>query len=312
MVPVMPFSALCTSCDRPADRHVQGNPYCAMHGVRVERHGSPDVVKLDMSRRCPPGTPAPERMAFKLEAESIGIDFMWLCWEYQGKRQKGYGRLIGGVPEVPGETLAHRIVYSLVVGPIPEGLDLDHKCRNHPCCNPFHLEPVTNRENMLRGESVMAQNARKTHCNNGHPLEGANLRYEKNGARRCVTCSDQANARYLAKHAAPPKPPYVTLGPRNVSVNGAAHGLLGAPERAVMVWDAERQRIGLRPAVDGQGLAFRAPGISIAARRFYAENSLAPGETRKRVAYLEDGALWVGLDDPGEAVKVTRGPGAAT
>lgn len=139
-------------------------------------------------------------MASKLES-AAGIDMLWSCWEWQGYRQQGYGRVAQGVPETT-ETLAHRIVYTLVRGPIPDGLPLDHLCRNPPCCNPWHLEPVDTATNNARSHSLFADNMRKTHCDNGHPLLGDNMRIETYGSRRCKTCAREANARYKATQRA--------------------------------------------------------------------------------------------------------------
>lgn len=83
---------------------------------------------------------------------------------------------------------AHRVVYEELVGPIPDGLMLDHLCRVRHCVNPEHLEPVTNRENVLRGEGHSAKAARATHCLKGHPYAGENLRILSNGWRRCRAC----------------------------------------------------------------------------------------------------------------------------
>jgi hypothetical protein len=87
--------------------------------------------------------------------------------------------------------LAHRLSYETFVGPIPIDKQLDHLCRNRLCVNPCHLEPVTQRENILRGEGVPAQNARKTHCKNGHELSPENvINPRKNRTERlCIICS---------------------------------------------------------------------------------------------------------------------------
>lgn len=106
------------------------------------------------------------------------------CWEWTGGRQHdGYGWVWTGAR--PG--YAHRVVYEWLVGPVPEGLELDHLCRNRTCVNPDHLEPVTRRENILRGEGITAQQARQTHCKRGHPLSGDNL-YRHGGHRKCRAC----------------------------------------------------------------------------------------------------------------------------
>lgn len=100
------------------------------------------------------------------------------CWEWQKFKSKGYGKL--------RNLRAHRFSYEMMVGPIPEGKVLDHICKNPSCVNPDHLEPVTQFENIMRGEGWGAKNARRTHCDRGHAYEGQRLR--PNGHRRCWIC----------------------------------------------------------------------------------------------------------------------------
>lgn len=110
------------------------------------------------------------------------------CWIWQGaKTPLGYG-----VFYTAGSTQqAHRIAYEMVHGPILSVLVIDHLCRTPACVNPAHLEPVAQRENVLRGESPSARNARKTHCKNGHEFTPANTYYFR-GDRRCNTCHREA------------------------------------------------------------------------------------------------------------------------
>lgn len=104
-----------------------------------------------------------------------------VCWEWTGTRSaKGYGVFSG--------VRAHRAAYELLVGPIPAGLTIDHLCRNRACINPAHLEPVTNRENILRGESPSAIHARASHCPKGHQYDGANTWTDRRGWRTCREC----------------------------------------------------------------------------------------------------------------------------
>lgn len=114
------------------------------------------------------------------------------CWLWQGARtEDGYGRYRHeGAPQ----RRAHRFAYETAVGPIPAGLVLDHLCRTPSCVNPDHLEPVTTRENTLRGVSAAAQLAAASECKRGHPLVGDNLILERRPnrsigfQRRCRTC----------------------------------------------------------------------------------------------------------------------------
>jgi len=115
------------------------------------------------------------------------------CWEWSTDLNKdGYGRFNLGGQKV----LAHRFAYALMFGDMPKGLVSDHSCRNRRCVNPWHIEPVTNVENVLRGESLFAQKKRWTHCMRGHLLAGSNLRIRKNGTRFCRACDrDRARQR---------------------------------------------------------------------------------------------------------------------
>jgi hypothetical protein len=94
---------------------------------------------------------------------------------------------------------AHKVAYTLHVGPVPKGLILDHLCVNPKCVNPFHLEPVTWGENVLRGNSPFAINARKTHCPKDHPLSGDNLYIDPRGKRECRECRRESGRRQMAK-----------------------------------------------------------------------------------------------------------------
>lgn len=116
----------------------------------------------------------------------------------------GYGRFLVR----KGETRrAHRIAYVLTVGAIPDGLVLDHLCRQPGCVRPDHLEPVTNRENIRRGdaparsgERAAARHAAVTQCPQGHPYSAENTYAyaAKDGTRRrhCRTCARNVNRLY--------------------------------------------------------------------------------------------------------------------
>lgn len=115
------------------------------------------------------------------------------CWLWTAATDKdGYGVFVGAPY---GTSSAHRIAYRFVVGLIPAGLTIDHLCRTLTCINPAHLEPVSNRENILRGDGITAVNARKTHCKRGHPLSGDNLYPRPDGDRDCRTCRRERGRR---------------------------------------------------------------------------------------------------------------------
>lgn len=90
---------------------------------------------------------------------------------------------------------AHRYAYERANGPIPEGLQLDHLCRTHPCVHVDHVEPVTQRENILRGESPYARKARQTQCKNGHEFNPENTYRRADGTRVCRRCRSEGMLR---------------------------------------------------------------------------------------------------------------------
>lgn len=89
------------------------------------------------------------------------------CWLWT-KKIDSYG--YGTIQSKWKRKKAHRVAYEFYRGPIPEGMKIDHLCRVRCCVNPWHLEPVTDKENVLRGVGISAAYARRTHCKNGHEL----------------------------------------------------------------------------------------------------------------------------------------------
>lgn len=152
---------------------------CHAHYRRFLIYGDPNVTKTMQ------GKPPETRFWAKVNKTDS-------CWLWTGAIVRGYGVF---TPVIPGPLLrAHRYSYELLVGPIPDGLQIDHLCRTPLCVNPAHLEPVTPRENTLRGNTFQAKNLAKTHCVNGHEFTPENTLLRKpsprlpNGGRWCRTC----------------------------------------------------------------------------------------------------------------------------
>lgn len=164
-------------CDRPY--YALG--YCNLHWRRQRANGDPGKVRVIRND--------PLRRFWSYVNKTPG------CWLWTGKvEDSGYGRFWTG----ERTDMAHRYAYTLLVGPIPEGYTIDHVkergCTSKACVKaiadehgPAHLEPVTYRENNLRGDCWSGVNARKTHCPQGHPYDATNT-YWWNGWRHCRTC----------------------------------------------------------------------------------------------------------------------------
>ena len=154
-------------CERPP----AGRGLCGMHWQRWKKHGDPNYQRPARD----------ERFWARVDKSAEGG-----CWLWTGTTfSTGYGALwVDG-----GQKLAHRLSYEMNVGPIPGGRQLDHLCRVRACVNPEHLEPVTIRENLMRGETNAAANAAKTHCPYGHPYDEVNTYVNPSGHRVCRECS---------------------------------------------------------------------------------------------------------------------------
>jgi HNH endonuclease len=174
MAPVNSTPRLCSIEGCTAPSVTRG--WCPAHRARWRRHGDPRLGKPAHIK----GT-----VEYRLKARSSLQPNGCILWN-GAKTAAGYGTL--NVQNT--RQLVHRLAYELYVGPIPEGLTLDHLCRTRACINPEHLEAVTNRENILRGTSPSAKQARRTHCPSGHPYAGENLIRWRNH-RHCRACMKQ-------------------------------------------------------------------------------------------------------------------------
>lgn len=195
----MKTKALCNTCKT---KPVHGQGRCRSCYNRAARAG-----ELGPTRKAA-RTPIKERMQARVTVDPGG------CWLMGGRLRNGYAL----IRDAEGRQRdAHRVVYEEYVGPIPEGLQLDHVCHtldkdcaggtscpHRRCVNPAHLEPVTQRENALRGVSFSAANAAKTHCANGHEYTPENTYYRTPTHRVCRICNNAAyRAYYRRKHPRP-------------------------------------------------------------------------------------------------------------
>jgi hypothetical protein len=150
--------------------------WCSMHHQRFLRHGDPLIA----GRRVITGS---------VEDRLWGrVDKTETCWLWTGHTAgEGYG-----VISVDGrDAYVHRLVHEWLVGPIPEGYEVDHLCRVRLCVRPEHLEAVTQQENHRRAMAYRrAKHAARTHCRHGHPWK-TNAYFDR-GRRRCRTCQRAA------------------------------------------------------------------------------------------------------------------------
>lgn len=121
------------------------------------------------------------------------------CWIWKGALSgKGYG--LFGFNKI--RKSAHIISFELLNGLVPSDRELDHTCKNPPCINPSHLEPVTHQINMLRGNTFARVNKSKTHCPKGHEYNSENTRMAPNGSRLCRECDRISSKMFYHKKKA--------------------------------------------------------------------------------------------------------------
>jgi hypothetical protein len=152
-----------------------------------------------------------KRQAYILDNIEVvqAVDGFTPCWEWQASlNDLGYGQSVGGGKD-GSHGKAYRASYMAFVGPVPNRLHLDHLCSNHPCVNPEHLEPVTQRENVQRAVAHHKANGtgnwtRLDVCAKGlHAMTGDNVSITHSGGRphrNCVTCVNDRNRQYRANN----------------------------------------------------------------------------------------------------------------
>lgn len=175
-------------------------PQCKVPGCTKEA-GTRGLCTMHYSRnrREALGVARPERYQVVDPLAKIlsNID-VGFCWEWNRKlNNRGYG-----VTNVNKKRwYVHRLMWTLMVGPIPDGMEIDHMCRNRACCNPEHLDLVTGQVNTLRGVSPASSHAKRDECSYGHEYTAETMHVVR-GARRCRICERRRDKeRYERKKA---------------------------------------------------------------------------------------------------------------
>jgi len=185
-----------------------GNPHnarglCRQHYCYAQRDGWLPAHHERVERPWTINNPKEQRRKTLADRFWEKVDKTETCWNWMGYLFRGYGRF-----HADPELIAHRFAYELLVGPIPEGMTLDHLCHNadptcaggptcahRRCVNPVHLEPVTSPENSSRRNP-------RTHCPAGHPYSEANTYHHPRGDLVCLICRREASRRYKARKRA--------------------------------------------------------------------------------------------------------------
>ncbi|WP_411431134.1 HNH endonuclease [Mycolicibacterium conceptionense] len=168
---------------------------CNKHYLRSLKHGDPTKVLCAQDKR-----PAEDRWRGRYE-----VDIATGCWNWTGHLANGYGIIsVRGI-----DCRAHRFVYEQLIGPIENGMTLDHLCHNRDllcpggdpcthrrCVNPDHMDPVPHVVNVMRGKAPAATNSRKTHCKYGHEFTPENTIIRKGGHRGCRACGRRQQREY--------------------------------------------------------------------------------------------------------------------
>jgi hypothetical protein len=168
----VPFDKVCRECKRPFTTRHRHVIFCGRKCCDTYRTGKPRSTL--------------QELLYDKIQHTDG------CWFWLGviDKKSGYGHAYTGIYGIRRHMWAHEFAYHVLVGPVPPGLEIDHKCRVRHCVRPDHLEPVTHAENMRRGVEA------RTCCGQGHPRTPENTSYTPRGNRRCIPCDSAKRAAY--------------------------------------------------------------------------------------------------------------------
>lgn len=171
----------------------RGYYVCTGCGVSVETNKRRATEALYCNKEC---------MASAKFGAEYEIDAVTGCWNWKrAKTDKGYGK---GFRHGETTRFAHILMWTKKNGPVPDGLELDHLCKNRGCVNPDHLEAVTHKENMERADRIV--NARRaTHCPSGHEWAPENTGRHISGGRACKACANIGRQKRRARIRMPPQ-----------------------------------------------------------------------------------------------------------
>lgn len=173
------------------ERKHRGHGFCTLHLCRFRKTGTTELPRKNTRE---------ERFWLKVDRQGSVPEYrpdLGPCWLWTASLRAGrYGQFAARHGKI---LYAHRFSYELASGPIPDGLQIDHLCRVPRCVRPDHLEPVTNRENVLRGFSSGANAIRTGLCHRGHDEWSS---YGTQGQRQYLACARLRARGYQAKKQA--------------------------------------------------------------------------------------------------------------
>lgn len=158
--------------------------------VNLKMKSTMNTTRKPYPKRCPKDATPLERLELRIQRQQLNPDTTE-CWIWPGGLTDGYGIITINNKK----HMTHRLMYTEKKGEIPANMELDHLCRQRACCNPDHLEAVSHRTNILRGNSFIHKQTQQTHCLRGHEFTAENT-YLKRKSRCCRECAKLHSRKY--------------------------------------------------------------------------------------------------------------------